>query len=224
MHCRCDTVVPPHGTIFDVGGGNGFVSLALHSAGMKSILVEPGIQGVINARARGLNPVVCSTLENAGFRDGIISAIGLFDVVEHIENDNEFLATIRKLLMPDGLLYLTCPAYKTLWSVVDDFAGHYRRYTISLLTEKLTRNGFDIEYATYIFSFLPFPTLILRSIPSRLKLIKSYDIEQEKKAHIKPGGLLGSAFEIILEVELWALNRKLSIPFGGSCLVVARAS
>src|SRR5215813_1634544 len=45
---------PPSGLILDIGGGNGFVSLALEKAGWEVALIEPGIQGAINAKARGL--------------------------------------------------------------------------------------------------------------------------------------------------------------------------
>lgn len=45
---------PPRGFLFDVGGGNGFVSLALQKEGFKTVLVEPGISGVQNAKSRGL--------------------------------------------------------------------------------------------------------------------------------------------------------------------------
>ena len=37
---------PPPGTVFDVGGGNGFVTLAIQNAGMDAVLVEPGPEGV----------------------------------------------------------------------------------------------------------------------------------------------------------------------------------
>src|SRR5580698_4932793 len=59
---------PPAGALFDLGGGNGFVSLGLESAGWESIVVEPGRMGAINARKRGLANVICATLEDADFR------------------------------------------------------------------------------------------------------------------------------------------------------------
>ncbi len=46
---------PPQGVVFDVGGGNGFVSLALSNAGIEAVLLEPGMRGIINARERGFD-------------------------------------------------------------------------------------------------------------------------------------------------------------------------
>ncbi len=78
--------LPPSGRIFDIGGGNGFVSRALESAGFPTVLVEPGPTGVRNARVRGLPSVVCGTLASAGFRAACMDAAGLFDVLEHIQD------------------------------------------------------------------------------------------------------------------------------------------
>lgn len=74
---------PPAGTILDLGGGNGFVSLAIKNAGMEPLMVEPGWRGIKNARSRGLTPVICSALQDAGFKPNTVPAAGLFDVLEH---------------------------------------------------------------------------------------------------------------------------------------------
>ena len=84
--------------LFEIGGGNGFVSKGLEENGFQTCLVEPGIQGCLNAKARGLSNIVCSDLDNAGFKVGSIPSIGLFDVIEHIENDDDFLARINNIL------------------------------------------------------------------------------------------------------------------------------
>jgi hypothetical protein len=77
---------PPGGPILDIGGGNGFISLALEKSGLEPILLEPGHDGVINARARGLPVILCSTLTDAGFREASVTAAGMFDVVEHVQD------------------------------------------------------------------------------------------------------------------------------------------
>lgn len=59
--------LPPPGTLFDVGGGNGVVASAIQRAGFEVVLVEPGLHGALNARKRGVESVVCARLEDAGF-------------------------------------------------------------------------------------------------------------------------------------------------------------
>jgi len=211
---------PPAGALFDLGGGNGFVSLGLQQAGWRSIVVEPGHAGAVNARKRGLPNVVCATLEDAGFRAHSIPAAGLFDVLEHIADDRHFLRVLRELLIPGGRVYLTVPAYSWLWSAEDVAAGHFRRYTRASLASVLRQSGFEVEFASYIFSPLPLPILVSRTIPSLLGRRKAGNVDQAIREH-RSGSNMASA---VFEWELRRLDRKKTIPAGGSCLVVARSA
>ena len=77
------------GKIFDIGGGNGFVSSSLANAGFDVALVEPGQTGACYAKARGIKNVICATTSTAQFKPNSLPAVGLFDVIEHMENDVE---------------------------------------------------------------------------------------------------------------------------------------
>lgn len=211
----------PPGTVFDVGGGNGIVASAIQNMGIEVVLVEPGKTGAINSKQNGIQSVICSTLEGADFQENSIPAIGLFDVIEHIENDLEFLATIKRLLIPGGKLYITVPAYDFLWSNEDKYADHFRRYTSSALKEKLNTSGYNIVYSTYIFSYLLFPILFFRAIPSRLGFRKTINIDQEINEHRPPSGFIGGLLHQFTTHELHILKNKKAITFGGSCLAVA---
>src|SRR4051794_24224669 len=118
---------PPEGEpIFDIGGGNGFVSVGLNRAGFEVVLVEPGPVGAANAKARGVPVVICATPASAGLPAAAIGAVGLFDVIEHIEDDLAFLYSTRALMKDNGRLYATVPAYRALWSEEDRLVGHFR--------------------------------------------------------------------------------------------------
>jgi SAM-dependent methyltransferase len=214
---------PPLGAVFDIGGGNGFVSLGIKNAGIEVVLVEPGFVGVRNARIRGLAPIICSTLEDAAFVKHTIPAIGIFDVLEHVEDDNAFLDTLRSLLVQGGRIYITVPAYDFLWSIEDDFAQHHRRYTTKTLGAKLKKASFAVEFATYVFAFLPIPIFLARTIPSKLRIKKAVRFEDEVNEHENRQGLADRLLGLTLDIEIKALKNKRTIPFGGSCLVVARA-
>lgn len=142
---------PPAGFIADIGAGNGYVSLGLQSAGFETIVVEPGPHGIANARTRGLGPLVRATLHDAGFLPGSLPAAGLFDVLEHINDDTGVLGLLHDVITPDGRLYVTVPAFQSLWSSEDELAGHHRRYTIDSLGAQLSAAGFRTEFVTYFF-------------------------------------------------------------------------
>ncbi|MGD0650533.1 MAG: methyltransferase domain-containing protein [Verrucomicrobiia bacterium] len=223
---HCITTVmnnfPPPGALFDIGGGNGFVASALQTTGRDVVVLEPGEIGARNAKDRGISSVIRSTFEAAGFVNNSIPAVGLFDVVEHIEDDTGFLEALRSAMVVGGRLYLTVPAYDFLWSAADDLAHHYRRYAISQLDRKLRRTGFAVEFATYIFAALIIPIFVFRALPRKLGVTISVFLEKEKQIHRMPAGVMGNLLRHSFDAELALLRRKRTIPFGGSCLVVAR--
>jgi SAM-dependent methyltransferase len=216
---------PPQGRgpIFDVGGGNGFVAKGLIDAGWEVVLVEPGSSGARNAKKRCVEHVVCGTTHSAGFTNGSLPAIGVFDVVEHIENDLGFLRHLRDLLEPCGMMYLTVPSYNFLWSHEDVDAGHFRRYTVSGIKNKLVESGFKPIFGSYIFSLLPLPVFLLRTLPYRLGFAQR--IKNEKisaKDHVISEGGIARLLTTLLGRELNFIKRGKSLSFGGSCLMAAR--
>jgi len=213
---------PPPGALLDVGGGNGYVALGLQKAGVAVGLLEPGEQGARNAYRRGVRPVICATLQEAGFAPNALAGVGLFDVLEHIEDDAGFLATIAHLLTPGGRVYLTVPAYPLLWSADDDYAGHYRRYTLAGLRRLLAGAGLAVDFASYFFWMLPLPILLMRAVPTRLGLRKPNAWASYRQEHRSRPGLAGKLLNALLRLELRRLQRKSGLPCGGSCLVVAR--
>jgi SAM-dependent methyltransferase len=216
---------PPRGKgpIFDVGGGNGFVAKALMDAGWEVVLVEPGPAGARNAKARGLREVVCATTQAAGFKKASMAAIGVFDVVEHIEDDVGFLRHLWDLLEPGGMLYATLPAYQFLWSQADVRAGHYRRHTLGGIRAKLQQAGFELCFGTYFFRLLPVTVFLFRSLPFRLGLSSAASApENVGRAHGTREGLLVRMMRRLLAPETAAIAKGRTMRFGGSCLVAAR--
>jgi SAM-dependent methyltransferase len=214
---------PAAGPIFDIGGGNGYVALGLERAGHETVVVEPSRTGAANAARRGIATVISATLATAGFRPSSLSAAGMFDVLEHIEDDLACLRLLRTRLRPGGPLYITVPAFQWLWSNEDDFAGHYRRYTIRSLSQVLEKAGYAIDFASYFFSALPPAIFVLRSIPTKLGLRKAVTAVSTSREHGSGSGLSRWVLESILASEAWGARRGRRLPFGSSCICVARA-
>jgi hypothetical protein len=98
------------GPLFDIGGGNSAVSKHLSENGVPCVLVEPGRSGALNAKCRGVSNVVQSTFQDAGFLPETIDHIGLFDVVERIEDDVEFMSEVWTYQKPGRFAFLTVPS------------------------------------------------------------------------------------------------------------------
>ena len=210
----------PAGCLLDIGGGNGYVAKGLADAGMPCTVLEPGIDGAVAARARGLEQVICARLEESGLPDSSVAAAGMFDVLEHIEAETEALRQVHAMLRPGGCLFLTVPAYAFLHSADDIAAGHFRRYTRASLTGAVVRAGFRVAYMTYLFAPLPLPVFLLRTVPSLLGLRRGVDEQRQATEHTQ-GGLAAIIIDRLLEHEARRIAAGGTVPFGTSCLAVA---
>jgi len=212
-------------TIFDIGGGNGFVSLGLYNAGFNVVLVEPGRTGAYNAKKRGLPNVICATINAAKFKERSLSAIGLFDVLEHIEDDISFLKSIHKLMKNNARLYVTVPAYPFLWSAADVLAGHFRRYNLNGIKNVLQLAKFQIEFSSYFFRPLLIPIFFLRVLPYKLGLSKIETIAiNTARDHGVNGGILVNILNSLLQSEINNLAQQKTMSFGASCIIVSKCA
>jgi SAM-dependent methyltransferase len=214
---------PPNGAVFDVGGGNGYVASALQQTGIEVVLVEPGLAGIRNALKRGINHIVRGTLDDVGVLANSIPAAGLFDVVEHIQDAPGFLRRIRPLIVPGGRLYVTVPAYEWLWSEEDIQAGHWRRYTVKTLRQTLEDAGYEVEFASYFFSFLPVPILVRRALPYRLGFGAAKPGEKSIRSdHEVKNSFINQMLRRLTSGEVSRIAQLKPIRVGTSCLAVAR--
>ena len=142
-------------------------------------------------------------------------AIGAFDVIEHIEEDDVVLQQIYRALKLGGLLLLTVPQHRWLWSPVDANACHVKRYSRRELHDKVTLAGFTIVRSTsFVSSLLPF-MMIDRIFNRHTK----EDLELRAELRIDP--ILNRIFEVFLRLELWLIRMGVSFPVGSSRLIVA---
>jgi 2-polyprenyl-3-methyl-5-hydroxy-6-metoxy-1,4-benzoquinol methylase len=213
----------PNDIIYDIGGGNGYISAALENTGIRTVLIEPSHYGALNAKKRGLQNIICASLQDLSLKPASLESTGMFDVLEHIESDADFLSDLHRFMKPGAMLYITVPAFNMLWSKEDESAGHFRRYTLSSLKKLLKNSGFETRYATYIFSFLPVPIFLFRTLPALLNIKKnSKNVKRVKGAHAGPKGVGGKLLNTILKWELKNVMDGKQILFGGSCLIAVQ--
>lgn len=213
---------PFSGTMLDIGGGNGYVAQRLATEGHDVLLLEPGPIGARNAKlARGLPHVACATVEAAGFLPGSFGALGMFDVIEHVDADRAFLAEVAPLLTPGGKLYLTVPCHGWLWSQADVDAGHFRRHTRASLAALLD-GLFEVEFCSFTFRPLVLPQWLFRALPYRLGLGRKRGVLSAEVEHGTAHGPATRAIERLLAAEARAIASNHPIGFGASAVVAAR--
>jgi len=142
-------------------------------------------------------------------------AIGAFDVLEHIEEDELVLAAMWRALRPGGGMAITVPQHPWLWSSADTHACHVRRYKMGELREKVLRAGFKLELETSFVSLL-LPAMLA----SRLgKQGKKADDEALSELSLPPW--LNQVFENIMNLERHLIRIGIRFGPGGSRLLIA---
>ena len=83
------------------------------------------------------------------------------DVIEHIENESEFISAVKYMLKKGGVVILNVPAFQTFYSTYDKSVGHIRRYTFKSLSSVLKEEKFKIKKWSY-WGLPLVPLLIIR--------------------------------------------------------------
>jgi SAM-dependent methyltransferase len=141
--------------------------------------------------------------------------IGAFDVIEHIEEDRDVLRQMYRAVKPGGGIIITVPQHPWLWSGVDDYSYHKRRYTRSELTDKVQQAGFRILRVT---SFITLLLPVLMASRARYKRTERFDSDSE----VRIGSTLNRALTAVLSVERGLIRAGVPMPAGGSLLLVGR--
>ncbi len=141
--------------------------------------------------------------------------IGAFDVIEHIHNDEEALRQMWQAAKPNGGIIITVPQHQCLWSSIDDYGHHKRRYSRRELITKTEKAGFEVLRATSFVSIL-LPLMFL----SRLRQPSSKtDIDPE--VEFKISCKLNRILECVMTFERILIKAGLTLPVGGSLILIA---
>lgn len=205
------------GSFCEVGSGTGFVALYIRNQfpGIRLACAEYFTEGIQIARQR-LPQVqfVRADARYLPFRNGF-DLIGAFDVIEHIEEDELVLSEFHQALRAHGGLILTVPQHRFLWSITDERAHHKRRYERKDLVGKVRRAGFRVVRCT---SFIT--TLLPCMIASRL-VGRERSSEESASREFQLSATINGIFRACLTCERFLIRAGISLPCGGSLLVVA---
>ena len=146
--------------------------------------------------------------------------IAAFDVLEHIEDDRAAMANIFEMLSENGRLVLSVPQYMFLWSNLDEIVFHKRRYSRREMVRKLTDAGYVIERTTS-FVFTLFPLMLVSRLFDR-KLKPTADDGQALDRRVRFSGFTNALFDAVMRIDEFLIRLGLSLPFGGTLVLVAK--
>jgi SAM-dependent methyltransferase len=138
----------------------------------------------------------------------------LLDVLEHIEDDELAVSSLKKLLKPGGRVVITVPAYQWMFGKHDILLHHFRRYSRGKLAALFSSNDIEIEKLSY-FNTLLFPLAAMASFMDSV-----FSVEK-CTGYSTPPTWINSAFYNIFRLEKLMID-ALNLPFGCSLLLVSK--
>ena len=142
----------------------------------------------------------------------------MFDVLEHIEDDNGFVRHLAAKPAADHQYLLSVPAFQFLFGPHDELLHHFRRYSKSQLKTVLENNGYEVIASGYFMFFL-FPLAVVSRL---IEGIKARFGKRHAEVNIgRVAGPINSLFIAILRFEAF-LGRYIRFPFGLWIITLAR--
>ena len=116
---------------------------------------------------------------NLPFKSGVFSHVISSEVLEHLSDDRRAIKEIGRVVKPSGHFIVTFPHRKFYFAIDDRFVGHFRRYEINEMTDRLKDAGFKpvaiqkvlgpLEKVTMCFAVLCF-SIIQKLKPQKVEV------------------------------------------------------
>lgn len=212
--CReLDRLRPPEGwkRALDVGCGDGLFFGRLRDYAAHVEGVEPDA-ALVTATERDGGRIHVRPFD-ASFRPSVPFDLMLFlDVLEHIEDAGAAVDHAASILEPGGVVIVTVPAYRHLWTTHDDLNRHVTRYTPNELSTLLGR-ALVVESVRTFFRWVHAAKLVQRV---------SEAVLQPKPAspEVPPAPINRMMYGLSRLEE--RMTSGLNLPIGSSLLAIAR--
>lgn len=203
--------------ILDIGCGTGAMLDELAPFG-RVTGADFAPEALAFCRTRGDKyPLARADVRRLPFADASFDVVTAMDIIEHINDDKAASSEIFRVLKPGGRLFVTVPAFPSLWSEHDEALHHHRRYTTPHLKDLFQRVGFRVSKLSYTVTAL-FPIVYLyRQIANRLP-----KRTREKKANlVRVNAAANRALLTLSDWETRLVTGNVNLPFGVTVVCVA---
>lgn len=206
--------LPSHARIVEIGAGTGGNLPMLERYGQVTAVEMSDVARQIVRERMGRDLLDGYLPDQIPLQSGSADLVCLFDVLEHVAEDEASLDAIFGMLGPGGRLLLTVPAHQWMWSAHDESLHHFRRYSRKGLRERLEAAGFVIDRLTYTNAAL-FPVAALARLADRLRG------SEQPSGHNTPSAPVNAAMKALFSSESLIVPR-FNLPMGVSLLAVCR--
>ena len=177
------------GRHLDLGCGNGYVLNRLLEVNSDIDVYAADIMDFSSCFSSNIKFIKLES-DKLPFENNFFDSITIIHVIEHVENPQNFMREINRILKPSGQMYIECPSERSLmvphlddkltWNFYDD-KTHRTLFTLNSLQTLLEKENFKIinkgYFRNYLFLILS-PMFILISLFSLGINFRRYELDQ----------------------------------------------
>lgn len=171
------------------------------------------------AKKTGLE-IINGSITELPFDPNSFDLVCAFDVVEHVEDDRLAVREMYRVAKDNGIVFITVPAYMSLWSHHDEINHHFKRYKKKEIKNLFSKLDSGKEKHSTYFNFFLFPPIFLfRKISNLLSFGKKRKGAGSDFETFNPG-IMNKILFSIMKSETYLINRDITLPFGVSIAYV----
>jgi ubiquinone/menaquinone biosynthesis C-methylase UbiE len=198
---------PPPAKILEVGCGTGNVSSYLSAKGYNvtgceyfPLALELAYENFTKVRGDAFS---------LPFKSACFDVVELLDVIEHFDDEAQAVAEACRVTKEGGIVIVTVPAGRELWSYTDERALHRRRYTKEMAERVFSKAGLTPLLTEYMFMSLYLPLKLARR--------KNKDVGDYFKINSSVNSFLRGLFNMER-----VISKFIPLPIGTSIIAVAK--
>lgn len=203
----------PRPRFLDLGCGTGSMLQALEELGEATGMDVSGEALAFAATRTRARLLKGNIPEDLASLQEEFDAVLMLDLLEHLDDDRGAVKAAARLLREGGLLVVTVPAYRWLYSPRDQFHHHRRRYSRREIRDMVRGAGLHEIFTSYYNCFL-FPLATTQRLWSKWRRAEPGPDLKE------PPAWLNLVLKNVFSAERFCLGRA-TLPWGLSIISLA---
>ncbi len=155
---------------------------------------------------------------NLRFESNTYDLVCAFDVIEHVEEDSLAASEMMRVCNQNGIVFVTVPAFMSLWSHHDEVNHHFRRYKMNELRNLFKNSGSIISYS-YFNSLLFIPVFLVRTLSKLMPFLFKREGSGSDFGMVKSKWIGDILYKLFL-FEKAPLRAGIKFPMGVSALLI----
>jgi SAM-dependent methyltransferase len=209
--------LPSAPTILDVGCSSGYLleDLRAHLPHADLIGVDLIASGLRAAHTHVPDALLLQAdVRSLPLKDACVDVAVSANLLEHVNQDQQALAEMRRVLRPGGRAVVVVPVGPRMYDCYDRLLGHERRYARGELASKANRVGLTVLQDVHLGAPL-YPAFWVAKKRNRRHSdhLTGDALEHKVKRHIDSTGE-SSLGQLACRVEELLLARRVRLPFG----------